>query len=147
MRQHLEIGDIPERNIEVSHYYDTSSRAVEQPVSEFTAPEDDHCPTESREKRGFLIKAYGLMYGSGLAWIAAIVAWAFTLVHVAAILLLSLAWTATSAIGSRADAPDLNMLQAGVTLIAALGVTGIALWMTVGFRRMLNHSPAYGVAR
>ncbi len=87
------------------------------------------------------------MYASGLAWIAAIVAWAFTLVHVAAILLLSLAWTATSAIGSHPDAPDLNILQAGVTLITALGVTGLALWMTFRFKRMLNHSPTYGVSR
>lgn len=147
MRQHRGIGDIPGRNIEVSHYHDTPSRAVEQPVSEFTAPEDDHCPTEPRETRGFLIKAYSLMYGSGLAWIAAIVAWAFVLVHVAAILLLSLAWIATSAIGSHPDAPDLNILQAGVTLITALGVTGLALWMAFRFKRMLNHSPTYGVSQ
>lgn len=130
----------------MSQYLDTSSCAEDKLPSETSAPKEVHSPTESRETRGFLIKAYSLMYGSGLAWIAAIVAWAFTLVNVAAMLLLSLAWTATSAIGSRSDVPDLNIFYTVAILIVSTCLTALALGMTIGFRRMLNHSPTYGLS-
>ena len=129
---------------------DTTSRAEPGPSSTGDAPEEVHLPISPRETRGFLIKAYSLMYGTGLAWITAIVAWAFALVRIAAILLLSLTWTGVTAVGSRPDLPNLEIFQAVITVTVASLLTVIAILMMQGFRKMLNSSPIYagsGAAR
>lgn len=127
----------------MSLYHDTTSRAEDKLPSTFSAPKEDHCPTEPRETRGFLIKAYSLMYGTGLVWIAVIVAWAFSLVRITAILLLSLTWTGVTAVGSRPDLPNLEIFQAVITVTIATLLTVIAVLMMQGFRKMLNSSPVY----
>ena len=130
----------------MSHYYDTSSRTDEQLPSEFTSNEEAHSLTEPREPRGFLIKVYSLMYGTGLAWIAAVVAAVFTFGWGATIVFLSLAWASVTAIGSNPEAPALPLIQAGTALAAAIALTILAVLMTKALRRMINHDPRQGQA-
>ncbi|MCS3427618.1 hypothetical protein [Leucobacter aridicollis] len=125
----------------MSHYYDTSSRADEQLPSEFTSNEDVHSLTEPHEPRGYLIKAYSLMYGTGLAWIAALVAVVFTFGWVALLAFLGLAWASATAIGSNPETPSLPLLEAGIALTAATALTILAVLMTKALRRMINHGP------
>lgn len=125
----------------MSHYYDTSSRADEQLPSEFTSNEDVHSFTESHEPRGFLVKVYSLMYGAGLAWLAAVVAVVFTFGWVATIVFISLAWASVTAIGSNPEAPHLPLVEAGSALAAVVALATLALLMTRTLRRMINDGP------
>lgn len=129
---------------------DTFSRAEDKLPSKFSAPEDDHSPTQLVETGRYLIKAYSLMYGTGLVWLAAIVAWAFSLARIVAILALSLTWTGVNAIGSRPNLPNLEIFQAVITVTVSILLTVLAVLMMQGFRKMLNSSPVYagsGAAR
>ncbi|GAA2823192.1 hypothetical protein FB468_1712 [Leucobacter komagatae] len=125
----------------MSFYYDTSPRPDSEPPRELSGCEDVNSLTEPREPRGFLIKAYSLMYGAGLVWIAAVVAAAFTFGWVATIAFLSLAWASATAIGSNPETPPLPLVEAVTTFGAAIALTVLAVLMTRALRRMINHGP------
>ena len=87
------------------------------------------------------------MYGTGLVWIATVVAVAFTFGWVATIAFLSLAWASATAIGSNPETPPLPLVEAGTALGAAITLTVLAVLMARALRRMINNGPAVSSPR
>ncbi|UTX53314.1 hypothetical protein [Leucobacter aridicollis] len=121
---------------------DTASRAEPGPSSTGDAPEEVHLPTSPHEPVGFLLKAYVLMYCAGLAWIAALLAVAVTFVKLLIILFLRFSWTTASAIGSNPEQPDLQIAGTGLALVAAIGLSFLAVVLSRAVRQLINNGPS-----